>query len=445
MSHNQRSVDASPTKRFFIEMLIKDVDLLYAITDLIDNSVDGAKSLRQNSDFVGLEICIDFDPLRFRIKDNCGGIDVDHARNYAFRFGRPGDAPDVKASVGQFGVGMKRSLFKLGSKFTVHSRAYSSEFLLDVDVEEWRKDDSNWRFDLMEVEENLPPPAKDDFHGTSVEVTSLHSDVAAVLGLVSFENDLVEKIENAHSLTMQQGVVFKVNGKSLTRHLIQLLSSASMRPAFREIRMFEDSASPLIVRLYCGLYEEKSTADSGWHIFCNGRRVVESENTIKTGWGEEGSGDTRIPRWHPQFGRFRGYVFLDCDDAKRMPWNTTKSSIDFNSEVYRRIRLDMVEMMRPVIDFLNKLKDERKENPSDRNRGPLSKLLKQADPTVVSELKLEQGFSYEAPVDNLPRQVNVQYPVLATELELVRQHLGVRSAREVGLETFRYYKTRECP
>jgi hypothetical protein len=35
-------VSASPAKRFFVEMLIRDIDLKDSILDLLDNRVDGA-------------------------------------------------------------------------------------------------------------------------------------------------------------------------------------------------------------------------------------------------------------------------------------------------------------------------------------------------------------------------------------------------------------------
>ena len=34
-------ISASPTKTFFVRMLTRDIDLRYAILDLLDNCVDG--------------------------------------------------------------------------------------------------------------------------------------------------------------------------------------------------------------------------------------------------------------------------------------------------------------------------------------------------------------------------------------------------------------------
>jgi hypothetical protein len=105
---NQRTtdpdvIDASPTKQFFISVLIKDIELVRAIADLVDNCVDGARRIRGNGRFDDLFVRIELDQEQFRIIDNCGGISRELASRYAFRFGRPPDTPSVRHSVGQFG------------------------------------------------------------------------------------------------------------------------------------------------------------------------------------------------------------------------------------------------------------------------------------------------------------------------------------------------------
>src|SRR5437868_6075241 len=97
-------IDASPTKEFFINILVRDVTLIQAIAELVDNCIDGAKRIRGSRDFNGLKIDIRFDKDSFAIEDNCGGIPVDLAIKYAFKFGRVEGAPSVRRPVGQFGV-----------------------------------------------------------------------------------------------------------------------------------------------------------------------------------------------------------------------------------------------------------------------------------------------------------------------------------------------------
>src|SRR5262245_51610287 len=103
----ERTIDVMPTKELFIDMLTRDIALIPAIIDLVDNSSDGAKRLRENGSFKGLWARVEISPEEFRIIDNCGGMTIEVAEKYAFRFGRPPGAPFVKHSVGQFGVGMK--------------------------------------------------------------------------------------------------------------------------------------------------------------------------------------------------------------------------------------------------------------------------------------------------------------------------------------------------
>lgn len=40
--NQQTAIEAYPAKRFFVDMLTRDIELLDAVLDLIDNSLDGA-------------------------------------------------------------------------------------------------------------------------------------------------------------------------------------------------------------------------------------------------------------------------------------------------------------------------------------------------------------------------------------------------------------------
>ena len=74
-SPDPKKIETYPTKDFFISMLIRDVSLKDAIGDLVDNCVDGARSISPDY-YSGFSIEINFDEQGFTIKDNCGGIDI---------------------------------------------------------------------------------------------------------------------------------------------------------------------------------------------------------------------------------------------------------------------------------------------------------------------------------------------------------------------------------
>lgn len=144
-------IDANPTKGFFISMLTRDIRLDRAIIDLIDNCIDGAKNIKPNENYEGLNVELTFSENEFQIIDNCGGFPLETAKSYAFRFGRPSEhsAKFVDHSIGRFGVGMKRSLFKMGEHFTVESKHKKDHFLVEVDVKKWVKK-KEWTFNYLE-------------------------------------------------------------------------------------------------------------------------------------------------------------------------------------------------------------------------------------------------------------------------------------------------------
>ena len=99
-TENENSIKASPTKEFFISMLTRDISTDRAILDLIDNSIDAATQSGKANASVNLTI----NSETFSISDNAGGLDLEIAKEYAFRFGRSSKNPLTPNSVGQFGA-----------------------------------------------------------------------------------------------------------------------------------------------------------------------------------------------------------------------------------------------------------------------------------------------------------------------------------------------------
>lgn len=165
-------INANPTKDLFIEMLVKDISLIRSIIDLVDNSLDGAKRLKGDGPYTGLWVRLEITEDQLRIIDNCGGIPVSVARDYAFRFGRPEDMQATTRSIGQFGVGMKRALFKIGNVFSVRSTAKDSSFFMEVNVSEWKSDKDTWQFKFSDYQENQNNKSED--LGTEIVVTEIH-------------------------------------------------------------------------------------------------------------------------------------------------------------------------------------------------------------------------------------------------------------------------------
>lgn len=441
-NEESRIVDAHPEKDFFITILIKDIELPRAIIDLVDNSLDGARRIKgQDGPYDGLTIRLEVTPELFRIADNCGGIDVEIARKYAFRFGRPKDMKKTTRSVGQFGVGMKRAIFKLGKQFKVTSICDNSNFELSVNVDEWRESDK-WEYEFSEVQvgtQNDPEAL-----GTVIEVTNLHEIVSKDFSLEKFQAKLLKEIQEAHIESINKGLAITLNGIPLQIDPLEFLKSDSIKPALREITYESvDSEQHVQAKIFAGIGSSSPKA-AGWYIFCNGRLILGADQSSTVGWGEDD--EITIPRFHNQFARFRGYLFLDSDDSGLLPWNTTKTGIDADSPLYRSLRLEMINIMRPVIDFLNQL-DKEKDIPDESDRYLEKAIGKAQKLGLVSVVEDEPPENFITPkhkkIDVLPKEGTIQYRKSKADISKIKKILRVSSNREVGEKTFDYFLNNE--
>ncbi|HKP36379.1 MAG TPA: ATP-binding protein [Pyrinomonadaceae bacterium] len=436
------NVEAEPTKELLIQSLVKDIPLSRAIIDLVDNSVDGARAIRGTKRYSGLFVHLRISNDAFEIEDNCGGMSVEVAREYAFRFGRPTNMPrrlNTPHSVGQFGVGMKRAIFKLGRVFYVESRTKNSYFIVKENVDDWktRKDADgnelwNFRFTPPVVEGDPQPP--NERRGTTIKVTKLLSAVATEMNTDAFLTDLSSELSAAHELSMSKGLEIRLNGHLVAYEPSKLYKSTRIQPAKKRLSKTHDKSKIEIV-LYAGIYRSKPSKAGGWYVYCNDRLILRADQTAITGWGEN-IGE-RIPKFHPQFARFRGFVFLDCDNPALLPWNTTKTGLDTDNELYKGVRREMNILGRPVIDFLNNLDREK-----NRVTRPLHGLVEKMDAdekTHVLLTNVKRSGAFVCPMPKAvekPDSVDIKYKRPIRQVNVLKKFLGVTTAREVGEKTF---------
>lgn len=436
-------IDAAPTKELLIQSLVKDIPLTRAIIDLVDNSVDGARAIRGKKNYKGFFVHLRITKDRFEIEDNCGGMSVEIAREYAFRFGRPSDMPSrlqTSHSVGQFGVGMKRAIFKLGRAFTVESTTNNSHFIVNEDVDAWkvRKDAEGhdvWSFAFT------PPVAEGEKQdpkklGTKITVTRLIPDVAKEMNTDSFLTELSSELAAAHELSIGRGLEMKLNGVAIPKEPSKLFVSTKVQPAKKRFQKTVNKTKIDIV-IYAGIYRSRPSKAGGWYVYCNDRLILRADQSAITGWGEK-IGE-RMPKFHPQFARFRGYVFLDCDNPALLPWNTTKTGLDTDSDLYKGAKREMNILGRPVIDFLNDLDREK-----NRVSKPLHSLVEKMDDdedahVLLTDVKRVGAFVSPARKKvEKPDSVDIKYKRPIQEVNVLKKFFAVSKASEVGEKTFDY-------
>lgn len=422
--------DASPTKRFFVDIITKDIQLDESIYDLVDNCVDGAKRLRPDGNFENLRVEISISPTQFSISDNCGGIPLEVARKYAFKFGRADGFEETDHSVGQFGIGMKRALFKMGQYFKVTSTEPKSHFEIEVDVPVWLSDNTNWDFDIENLEETS---FEETQTGTALLVENLNRGVPERFEQETFISSLANDLRIAHSEPMAAGLQILLNNKTIIASVWQLKNSENLKSLFKTYSDDLGGRAVLNTRLYAGV-SDTSTQNAGWYIFCNGRCILEADQSKTTGWSEIDEGVT-IPKYHGQFARFRGYAFLDSDDASLLPWNTTKTGLDEESAAYRRLKPRLIEATRPIISFLNALDAEKDMEPEDRI---LTATVERAYNIPLARLQETASFVYTQPAKRGPPMSKISYKKPKAETDKLLAAFDVTKLSELGEQSFEY-------
>lgn len=442
---NDKKIEGNPTKELFVHILTRDLSIEDAINDLIDNCIDGAKRLRVGGNYKGLFVDIKIDKNKFIISDNCGGIPVDLARQYAFRFGRPSNMDDTEYSIGQFGVGMKRAIFKLGTSFNVESKTKNSEFEVLVDIDDWltKKDsegNDDWSFEFKDFKTDAIKN-KEANTGTSIEISPLRENLKKYISTKSFIDGLKDIIENKHMQNIYDGITIKVNGDTLKSKRPEFIVSDLIKVAQWE-KTYENGVQ---VTLYAGIGDD-ILEDGGWYIFCNDRLLLGPEQTALSGWTGKGGGG--VANYHQQYCRFRGLAYFKAENAKDLPWNTSKNNIDASSPIFLNTRAQMIELMKPIHKFLNLMKKEREKtmDGTDKKDKPYERVVNEGTTSDVYNLNssnFENSFVIpEVKIENNEPEeemVKITYSKPKNIVEQVKKAIKAKSFKKVGEGTFDYF------
>jgi hypothetical protein len=435
---------ASPTKDFFVRMITRDISLEDCILDLIDNSVDGAwrsegsrpMGLAEDADLSAYTIKIAASVDSFSIEDNCGGMTLDDAVKHAFSFGRKTDDGHDDYSIGVYGIGMKRAIFKLGTDIRISS-TYVGEngtresFAVPINVAEWTLNDAPpWDFDI--VEDDLLPE-----NGVKIVVNALTQGASGLFDSPAFIQDLRRTIARDYSLHLNRGLKVLLNDKPIVGWQIELRQSdefAAVRVEYED----DSSADKVVIEIIGGMAasppesadpDEEDDGDKrfGWYVVCNGRIVLAADKTVISGWGTED-----WPQWHRQYSGFIGLILFTAANAAALPLTTTKRSVDLSSEVYRRARPRMREITKSWIAYTNARKQSL-ENAKQKEAAAVAIPIYSVPLLAAVRLPMIAPRVSETPA-------NVHYAVPTTRMKKLAKALGSVNLtyRDVGLKSFDY-------
>ena len=313
---------------------------------------------------------------------------------------------------------------------------------MSVDVKQWlaRKGDWAFEFDVVKEEEEF----EDEELGTRIEVRKLRPEVANRFESAYFKRRLGDMIQSHEREFLARGLVVEFDGRTLGATELQVRVGGAFHPAVERFVYQRKSKAPVAVRIVVGV-SDPAPSNAGWYVVCNRRVIVSADRSDYTGWGTVGDSKERIPKFTNAYARFRGVVFFDCKDPRKMPWNTTKTGLDDAAVVWQRAYEKMRDHARSVVNFLNDMANEVAAYGSDGS--PLLAALKSETKLVrVEEFgSRSRQFKWnQNPPEVGPKKVSIQYSKEEEKIEALKELFEVTSARAVGEASFDWaYETVE--
>jgi len=438
----KNEIDASPSKDFFIGMLTRDIPVTDCILDLVDNSIDSVLrkfdiniiELLNNGHindkftlFKKIEINIELKRDRFSIKDNCFGIEIDTAKNYAFRFGSGNGAVASKSGLSVYGIGMKRAFFKIGKDIHVTSFTPNNSFTMDINVNEWAKDPNKWVFEFSEINEDQ----KNSKTGTEIIIKDLNEAISKRFGDEVYIANIKDKIEKTYTLFINAGLSITINLKKLSSNMPSFNVSKDI-PVARQTIEIGSNEDIVNVSIIAGIGDVKT---KGWYVFCNGRLILEGNIGYKTGWGVD------FPQFHSKFNQFSGIIYFSSRNVKLLPWTTTKEDVEIDSEIYQNAINHAKILIRPILTFLNNAYPDKKDI-EDEEEIVERKAIKSTKPQTIAKISYQDtNFKFEPKIKKVNSKTTISYTRKKTEVDTIKEHIGNMriSNREIGELTFNYY------
>lgn len=434
--------DASPEKQLFISLITRDIPLVSAFLDLIDNSINSAvepfsKQLLTAEDYLrvlldetiapSVDIKLKINSDRVEIVDTATGISAQTAKDHVFKFGRALNEKHDADRLSVYGIGLKRAMFKLGNKITISSDHVDGGFDLVLDVREWAKDSQTpWQFTITSRD-----PAKEGTTGTKILIEELYDDCKRRISDGVFVSQLKDAISKTYSFYLSKFVNIFVEEQKIEGTNIEIGTNNTADSFIQETVSCAITAGIGIPQ--GGMFKDKS---SGWFVFCNGRTVISSDKTSLTGWGELGL----LPIFQPKHRPFLGTVFFVSQDAELLPWTTTKSGINEDSGIWQEAKRHMTAVGRTVISFLDgRYTEAGTEVPPSELKSATG------DSVSVMSASVTPNRQFSPPKYAPPETVSVQYQAKVSDLKCIRKYLGRSnmSATEIGKHTFNHFLRNE--
>lgn len=352
--------------------------------------------------------------------DSCGGISTEDAASEVFRFGVIKEKE--KHSLGVYGIGMKRSIFKMGSHIVFESDDLKEFFRVIINLDEWRQS-QDWTLSFNEVNRTTGHAF------TRILISNLKEDVKTEFKSNRFINELDQRIGKTYFLFMKDNVDIYLNEKKINPLELEIGFSDNIEPAIKTFK-----SNGVSVRLTAGAHPDYR--NPGWYMFCNKRLIISGDTSSLSGWGKRG-----VPTYHNKFNRFKGFAFFDSDDPRDLPWNTPKNGMDVNSPIFTKALNEMQNLTQQYTSFMSKAYPTEKEETIGKE------ILGKLETKSIFEFDKQDQIFKSPEIPRAPKWTTISYQKLKQDVNKLKKCMGNRymSNRELGEKTFDYYREMECP
>ena len=267
-------------------------------------------------------------------------------------------------TIGIYGIGIKRAIFKIGKEAVVFTRNNGLRYSVLIPAS-WASDTDNWEFPIDEANNQNTL----DENGTEVRVTTLNDNIVSLWSnkdkIKTFTERLKKSIQESYSLIIQKGFSIIINGDPVVANPVELLVQKNTNKTGLRPYLFTGQYGSVRVKLAIGFYapmasdddiddmneSERKTSEAGITIVCNDRVVIYNDKSNLTGWGTNG-----VPNYHTQFIGIKGIVIFESNTPGDLPMTTTKRGIDHSSSVYITVKDKICAGLKMFTNYTNKWK-----------------------------------------------------------------------------------------
>lgn len=334
-----KTIDGTPKKRLFLS-IISDYDLKTGLCELIDNALD--LWIRNNKNpKITISVTLDYDRQFIQVSDDAGGVPEDQTELLI----APGASRNNmgEALIGIFGVGGKRAGVALGELVEIRTR-YKKEKSLQIDLSAEWIESSSWEIDIYEI----PPIAPST---TTVDITKVRQ---------GFDKSDVEHIRQhlgeTYSWFIKEGCSIVLNDSPIIPlHFDSWAHPPAHPPRIARFSIEPSSGKNLDVTITGGLILDRNPEldNYGVYFYCNNRLIVKDLKVRDVGYFVPS--EAGVP--HPDASLARVIVEF-CGPAELMPWNSSKSGINFSHPAFLSIRQRIIDFSSYYTQVSRRLKSD---------------------------------------------------------------------------------------